>query len=76
MRNFLHISTGNHSGMIVNYVTAGCCIKYVLCEPIIEYLVADIRMNVSVVYIYGKKKTGGKRENGLLYRLSSFLFGL
>jgi len=61
--------------MIVNYVTAGCCIKYVLCEPIIEYLVADIKMNVSVVYIYGKKR-GEKRENGLLYCLSNFLFGL
>jgi hypothetical protein len=55
MRNFLHISLGNHSGMIVNYVTVWCCIKYVLCEPIIEYLVVDIRMNVSMVYIYGKK---------------------
>jgi hypothetical protein len=45
--------------MIVNYVTVGCCIKYVLCEPIIECLVVDIRTNVSVVYIY-EKKTGEK----------------
>jgi hypothetical protein len=73
MRNFRYISTGNPSGVIVNYVTVGCCIKYVLCEPIIECLVVDIRTNVSVVRIYGIKN-GEKSGNGLFYCLpTSFL---
>ena len=73
MRNFRHISTGNHSGMIVNYVTVGCCIKYVLCEPIIECLVVDIRMIVSVVFIYGKN--GGKKVGMDCSTVFQLLFG-
>ena len=73
MRNFLHISTGNHSGMIVNYVTVGCCIKCVLCEPIIECLVVDISMYVSVVYIYRRKRRK-KTWEWIALLSSNFLF--
>jgi len=73
MGNFLHISTGNHSGRIVNYVTVVCCIICVLCEPIIEYLVVDLRMTVSVIYIYGGK-TGGRAWEWIALLSSNFLF--
>jgi len=55
----------------VNYVTVGCCIKYVLCEPIIECLVVDIRMIVSVIYIYGKN---GEKKWEWIALLSSNFF--
>ena len=73
MRNFLHISTANHSIMLVNCVTVGCCVKYVLYEPIIEYLVAVIRMNVSVLCIYGGKKGKNVRINWSTVCPTSFL---
>jgi hypothetical protein len=74
MRNFLHISKGNHSGMIVNYVTVVCCVICVLCEPIIEYLVVDIRMFLWLIFT-GENGGGGGLGNGLLYCLpTSFLY--